>query len=478
MSTELLASLDPLAADTGPTVASSGDSFRCDARLAAGRTVRGCTLLVCRTAGHLHRLNRVGSEIWQVLAAAPAALDSRAILASITDAVILDPTDIEAFLIDLEHTGLIVRVKRSPSLSHAGRRSTTVHSARDAPGPRRRRIANTWELVDEIEPTSSVRIRAVGTGFVLCTSDDTLSVLAAEAALVWDLLRGAPATFVEILDALCDRFGTSYQDAERVLVPLLQSLHCRGAIRGVEHLTGLRASAQGLDGTNASRRVNPSVAGPRALGRLERMRPDVGDSIRPFRLLSSGPVVRDLTVPITRAPHVAIVCQYGIHGLVPGTGSYVQRCIARLRRLDVDVIVLAGGGRHGSADVREAESVVDLYRAHLPEVPLWVETHSSTTWENLQYSLELLLVRSIIPARVSLLGDRARAEKLRVCCWLARRRFPPLRHVSFRVMPTPRQPMTWRDRRAIQMLVGPIQVLRESWRTQRPALLSGLSHTR
>jgi hypothetical protein len=473
MRTDLLTGLAPLAAGTGPTVACSGDAFRCDTRLAAGGTIRGCALIVCCTTGHLHRLNRVGTDIWEILLAAPAALDSITIETSIAAA----PTEIEAFLTDLELAGRVIRVERPPGPPRFGGNAPPAHPARRASGPRRRRIANTWELVDEIEPTSRMWSRGVGTGFVLCASDD-LSILTAEAALVWDLLSGAPTTFVELLDALCDRFGTSYQQAERALVPLLQSLHQQRAIRGVERLVGLSASPQALDATNTPGHVGASIAGARVLGRLERMRPDVSKAPRSFRFLSAGPIIRDLKAPIARAPHVAIVCQYGIHGLVPGTGLYVQRCIARLRRLDVDVIVLAGGGRHGSADVREAESVVDLYRAHLPGVPLWVETHSSTTWENLQYSLELLLACSITPGRVSVLGDRARIEKLRVCCWLARRRFPPLRHVSFRVMPTPRQPMTWRDRRAIQMLVGPIQVLRESWRTERPALLSGLSHTR
>jgi len=159
---------------------------------------------------------------------------------------------------------------------------------------------------------------------------------------------------------------------------------------------------------------------------------------------------------------VAIVCQYGIHGLAPGVEPYTRRCIARLRALRPDIVILAGGGRHGLSELREAESVIDRYRALLPGRSLWLEKHSETTWENLQHSLELLRARGVVPRRVTLLGDRSRVEKLRLACWLARRRFAPYRGVSFRVVPVERARSTWRDRRSVQIVVGIAQILRES----------------
>ena len=154
---------------------------------------------------------------------------------------------------------------------------------------------------------------------------------------------------------------------------------------------------------------------------------------------------------------MAIVCQYGIQGLAPGVEPYTRRCIARLRRLDADLVILAGGGRHGGSELREAESVIDRYRALLPDRALWVEKHSATTWENLQRSLELLPARAIVPRRISLLGDRARAEKLPLACWLAKRRFAFFRDASFRVVPVSRPRFTWQDSRTVQMWSAPLR---------------------
>jgi hypothetical protein len=175
--------------------------------------------------------------------------------------------------------------------------------------------------------------------------------------------------------------------------------------------------------------------------------------------LGASPTLRDVSPTVE---HVAIVCQYGIQGLAPGVEPYARRCIARLRRLQPDLVILSGGGRHGSSELREAESVIDRYRALLPGRALWLEKHSETTWENLQRSLELLLARSIVPRRITLVGDRARTEKLRLACWLARRRFAPFRAVAFRVVPVRRPRFTWKDSRSIQSVVGTAQVWKES----------------
>jgi hypothetical protein len=182
--------------------------------------------------------------------------------------------------------------------------------------------------------------------------------------------------------------------------------------------------------------------------------------------IGGTPTLHDACSSLPVAPstveHVAIVCQYGIHGLAPGVEPYTQRCIERLRALEPDLVILSGGGRHGLSHLREAESVIERYRALLPERALWLERHSETTWENLQRSLELLLARSIVPRRITLLGDRARVEKLRLACWLAHWRFAPFRAVDFRVVPVRRPRFTWKDRRVVQVVVGIAQVVKES----------------
>jgi hypothetical protein len=106
--------------------------------------------------------------------------------------------------------------------------------------------------------------------------------------------------------------------------------------------------------------------------------------------------------------------------------------------------------------------VIDRYRSLLPERALWVEKHSATTWENLQWSLEMLQARAIAPRRISFLGDRARSEKLRMACFIARHRFAFFRDTSFRVVPVSRPRFTWRDSRTVQVVVGSAQVLKES----------------
>ena len=156
------------------------------------------------------------------------------------------------------------------------------------------------------------------------------------------------------------------------------------------------------------------------------------------------------------------MCQYGIQDLAPGVEPYTQRCIERLRRLDPDLVILAGGGRHGGSELREAESVIDRYRSLLPDRALWVEKHSATTWENLQWSLEMLQARAIAPAP-HLVPRRSRPVREAPRGVLHRQTSIRLfRDTSFRVVPMTRPRFTWRDNRTVQMVVGSAQVLKES----------------
>lgn len=426
-------------------------------RQVAWQTVGGCALLVNGRLDEIHRLNRLGTAVWRLLADSAGPVAVRALHAAFPDRSSLTLENVTAFLHDLAQHQLVQITGPHGSVPIA-QSTTGPHHSGHALRLRRRRVTDMAELVREIETTSTTLVRAVGDGFLVRFADGSLSIQTAEAAVVWDALRRAPCSFIEILDALCDEYGMSYDDAERIARPLLEMLQKRDAIRG---LVPVRPHGKGrpeIDESGIAGRATDVVATRvRFLGRLDRMR--LADHTTAYPGVGTGPVLRDVSGPVT---HVAIVCQYGINGLMPGVGSYVQRCIGELRRLDVDLIIIAGGGRHGDASVREAESVVDLYRAHLPRAALWVENHSSTTWENLKNSLEMLLARSIVPRSVSLLGDRARTEKLRVSCWMARRRFAALCDVHFQVVPVARQRATWRDRRAVQVLAGTALLVRES----------------
>jgi hypothetical protein len=345
----------------------------------------------------------------------------------------------------------------SSSASSSGKSSGASFSGA-TPGalsPRQRRIEDPWVITLQIEAAPGVLARQVGSGFLLLTPDGAVTVLGAEAALLWDLLSTASRTYAELLDAVCERCGGSYADVEQVVLPLLGSWTLSGAVRGLERVDAVRSAAPPSAAPAGSR--ERTIGGARCLGRLDLMRLAASPSTPPS--LGGSPTLHDVT---PRVEHVAIVCQYGIQGLAPGVELYTRRCIARLRRLRPDLVILAGGGRHGGSELREAESVIDRYRALYPGRSLWLEKHSETTWENLQHSLELLLARRIVPRRVTLLGDRSRVEKLRLACWLARRRFAPFRGASFRVVPVTRPRFTWRDSRPVQIVVGIAQVLRES----------------
>ncbi len=410
----------------------------------------------------MHRLDRAGTEIWRILAtAAPASVDVESICGALatarpTNSVAVDPGDVELFLCDLELAGLV----QSSSPGSSGDASSPERDDRRGPSaaprvrPHQRLLTGAWELVDEIAPAPRCLARRVGAGFLLRAPDGELSLVAGDAAPVWDSLSSRPSTYVELLDLLCDLRGLDREAAASMLASLVLGWHDHGLIGGLERVDRLHRRLGSPESADSG---SVPSSGLRPLGRLE----PTGRSAAlpsPTRL-GSPPVLQD----VAGSPeHVAIVCQYGIQDLAPGVEPYTQRCIARLRRLDPDLIVLAGGGRHGRSELREAESVIDRYRALLPDRALWVEKHSATTWENLQWSLEMLQARAIAPRRISFLGDRARSEKLRMACFIARQRFAFFRGTAFRVVPVTRPRFTWRDSRTVQVVVGSAQVLKES----------------
>ncbi len=107
--------------------------------------------------------------------------------------------------------------------------------------------------------------------------------------------------------------------------------------------------------------------------------------------------------------------------------------------------------------------MIDRYRALLPDRALWVEKHSATTWENLQWSLEMLQARAIAPRRISFLGDRARTEKLRMACFIAKHRFPFFRrYVVSRGAGVAGRASPGETAATVQIVVGSAQVLKES----------------
>jgi hypothetical protein len=440
-------------------------AFSFDPEQAAVRIVAGRALVVGRATGRLHRLDRTGTEILRLLtAAAPAALDVETILRGLPGAApgvaAPDAVSVALFLCDMELAGLL-RGAGAPSAGSRDAGSVRGRSHAEIVGvarPRRHVLTGAWEVVDEIERSPGTIARRVGDGWLLRDPGGELWALGAEPAAIWTALSRAPHTFVELLDLLCER-GLADDVARARLASILLSWHDRGAIRGLERVDRLHHRLGEAFG---------EVAGARSLGRLEATA-RIGPPPPPPRL-GSAPTLRD---PARAPGHVAIVCQYGIQDLAPGVEPYTQRCIARLRDFaragaPVDLVILAGGGRHGRSELREAESVIDRYRALLPEPALLVEKHSATTWENLQWSLEMLDARGVVPRRISFLGDRARIEKLRVACWIARRRFVSMRDVSFRAVPIVRPRFTWRDNRAVQIVVGSAQIIKES-RERLPA---------
>ena len=426
----------------------------------AWRSVGDCALLVNGPRNDVHWLNRAGALVWRVLAAAAGSATLLSMRAQLTDGGPIAYGDLVAFLGDLERHQLLECVSESGETPRQMGPGFAPDTASARVRPRRRRITDMAEVALEIEPTPHVLVRPVGDGFVVRFANGELSVQTAEAAVIWDLVLKGPCSFVGVLDRLCDQFDLSYEEAERVGWPFLEMLLDRDALRGV-----IRQRASGADRTGEGGQADGKHR-VGSLGRLDRMR--LGDYRTAPPVLCSGPVVRDASGLVV---HVAIVCQYGITGVTPGAGAYAKRCIASLRRLDVDLVILSGGGRDAGTAAREAESAAPFYADHLPGVALWLEQHATTTWENLKNSLEMLLARSIVPQRISVVGERARTEKLRASCWLAKRRFPAFRDVEFRAIGVARDRATWRDRRAIQAIAGSVLLVRES-RAAGPLALS------
>lgn len=328
------------------------------------------------------------------------------------------------------------------------------------PGHAASRIRRVTDLGDVISPIEIARdgfVRRVGSGVLWCAPDGRVCVFADDAAAIWDRLAVGAATFAMLCDLIGDRFTLDDDDvAAQRTATALEELSRAGAIEGLHQLARFRVSSP------APRRAASST--PPMVGVLAAMQP----AARPSGGFPGVSPVLTSSVSAHAASHVAVVCQYGIAGLAPGVDDYVQRCIRRLDELNPDLVILSGGGRHGRSTAREAESVVDRYSAQLPGRAMWLDRHSETTWENLQHSLEMLEAASIVPRRISFLGDRARTEKLRVCCWLAKRRFTRFSRVTFRVVPLRRARFTWRDRRGAQLIAGCLQTIRD-YRASSPA---------
>lgn len=439
--------------------------FRIDPHQVGWRFVDGCALVFARTNGRLYRLNHAGTEMWKAVAAASAGVELEAESAPVA-AASPGREGVAAFLAALHLAGLVEESPVHPAIDWGTAATTRTPGQGRGPAPQLRRIIDIAEVVTEIRPDSGVSVRRMGDAVLVRSPDSSLSLLSGPAAAIWNRLTQGPCAFVDLLDVLCTQFELSDAEADDVLMPLLRALEGQRSIRGVAQLAKFS-----VDGPPSARQAveTPSVRGMRPLGRMEFMEERDGPRQRPK--FGIGPIIRDGAHP---PQHVAIVCQYGIVGLAPGIESYVQRCIRRLNKLNPDLIVLSGGGRHGLADVREAESIVERYRDHFPHTALWVEKYSSTSWENLQHSLEMLLARPIVPRRIFLIGDRARTEKLRLSVWLARRRFPAFRDVSFRVVPVARERVTWRDWRVAQVVAGLVQVLNES-RAARPPVSADIA---
>lgn len=317
------------------------------------------------------------------------------------------------------------------------------------PAPRIRPIADVAEVISPIELTRGGFVRHVGAGVLWCAPDGRLSMLTGETAAIWDRLALGGASFAVLCDLVGDRFAIDDQSAEQRTSAALDEMARAGAIEGLEQLARFRSTAKATGRADGSRSPGLGVLAP-----MQRRALPAGEFPGVSPALTGAASPRSIE-------HVAVVCQYGIAGLAPGVDAYVRSCIRRLETLDPDLVILSGGGRHGLSAVREAESVIDRYRAQLPGRTLWLDRHSETTWENLQNSLEMLDAASIVPSRVSFVGDRARTEKLRLCCWLAKQRFPRFKNVSFRVVPMRRARFTWRDRRGAQLVAGCMQALRD-----------------
>ncbi len=428
--------------------------LRADRTRVSWRRLGDASLLVVRGNDDLFRLNPAGTAVWsraqeidgfdvsQLWHVLPEGLIARRPLEELLDALV----------------GI-------GALTAMDETATSGSGASGGSGPLRspflRRIPATWELVERTEIAADCLTVAVGEGFVVHSRGRSLSLLTAEAAIVWRVLERGGSTFVELLDELEIEGVPALSSAERVLSGVLRELVGEGAVRGLEHVAEYRVDSRvpvnGLEAAPPPAGVEASLSvGVRRLGSFEAMA--ARSLSRPFDSLGLSPVVSDV---MGSPSHIVVVCQYGIHGIAPGVEPYTQSCIATLRRMRPDLIIVSGGGRHGHGSAREADSVVDWYRDQLPEVPLWLEKYSTTSWENIQYSLEMISSRELTPTRVSVVCDRARSEKMRLACWLVRPRIHSLPGVELRVVPLTRTRSTWRDNRLVQAALGVPQLLRE-----------------
>ena len=378
----------------------------------AWRRVDDGTLVVHRTSAAIWHLNAAATAAWPALTAPSGSAKAGDLFDAIAAAL--------------------------RAASHEGQ-----------PAARIRRVVDLGEVIAPIELARGGFVRHVGAGVLWCAPDGRVSMFTDDAAALWDRLALGSAAFATLCDLIGDRFGVDDGEAERRAAAALEDLRRAGAIDGLESLSRFRSPA-----TPAQL---AAVAASPVFGVLGTMQP----SEKPRGIFTGVSPVLTGSAAAHSPAHVAIVCQYGIAGLAPGVDGYVQSCVRRLEQLNPDLVILTGGGRHGLSTAREAESVIDRYRAQLPGRAIWIDRHSETTWENLQHSLEMLEVASIIPRRISFVGDRARTEKLRLCCWLAKQRFTQFRRVMFRVVPLRRARFTWRDRRGAQLIAGCMQALRD-----------------
>lgn len=440
----------------GPTTAPPTGSppLVVDDRQVGWRRFGDSTLLVIRGSEALYRLDRNGSLLWDFLDSDLANGGTSIVDRFPQDRLSRRETD------DLLHDLLGIGALRLQS-SPRSQGKLPVPVSQSLRSHCLRRVRSTWELVEEVGAADNSLAVRVGEGFVVRSPDGTLSLLTAEAAGVWRELAESGATYVQLLDRVIERLRVGTRMAERVVSEVLHRLVELGAVRGLEHVPEYRVKNRvpedrEVEATAINRPDLPIRVGVQRLGALEPM--SHGAEAAPFETLGLSPVIRDIDRPVE---HVAIVCQYGIHGIAPGVEPYTQRCIAVLRDLGPDLIVVSGGGRHGFSAAREADSVVEWYQAQLPQFPLWLEKHSTTSWENIQYSLAMLAARSLKPVRVSVLCDRARSDKLRLACWLGQRQSTRLREVDLRVIPLDRIRSTWRDYRWVQLSLGCPQIVRE-----------------
>ena len=275
-------------------------------------------------------------------------------------AAAVDPGDVELFLCDLELAGLVAeplaRLERARLLAGA-RRSSRARRLDPARDRSQRLLTGAWELVDEIEPAPRCLARRVGAGFLLRAPDGELSLVAGDAAAVWDSLSRRPRTFVELLDLL--------GDAPRA----------RPRASRVE--AGVARPRLARPGPDSRPRASRSSAPPAALVDVGRLgtgrcraaacarsaawsRPGAAAPCRRRRDWARRRVApgRRAARPSTSRSCASTESRTWRRGSSPTRSGASRACAASTP----DLVILAGGGRHGGSELREAESVIDRYR--------------------------------------------------------------------------------------------------------------------